>query len=212
MKITAITFFVLISLQQNLISNIRHQLKTIDFINLTSTVVNDDVEITCEISKYNNRYFIVEQSNNAIDFIKIDTVYELINQRFKYIDTRPQIGISYYRIRRLSINGEETVSNITSIDYQVRQSNSFEIIKTFPIPFSDALHLDISCKTKMRLLIKITNSTGLMVFEDSRLCEEGINNFILPELVNTGNNFYYLSISDEKTKVKSIQLLKQNIK
>lgn len=213
MRTITIALLYLFSFTQNIYSIERNfQQKTIDVLNITATVNNDHVEVSWQIYNYENNYFaIVERSANAVDFTQIDTVYIAGPKPYMSTDFHPISGTSYYRIRFVcSSTKKESISNLTYIEYEVQQKESFEILNLFPIPFSETLNTIIRCKSKMMITFKLTDLNGRLIYESSKICNEGINTLEISEIVKTGNNLCYLTLSDEKSKVKTIQLLKQN--
>lgn len=213
MRIITITLLFLFCFMQKIHSiNQNFQLKTIDILNVTSTVTNDQIEVSWQINEYESNYIIiVERSANAVDFTPLDTLYDTGIKSYTYTDSQPIPGISYYRIRCIySVSRKECISNITYIEYEMQQNDSFEIINSFPIPFSETLNTSIRCKTNLMLTIKLMDLTGSLIYESSKMCKQGINTIEISEILNTGNSFYYLTLSDEYSNVKTIQILKQN--
>jgi hypothetical protein len=213
MRILTITLLVLSCFIQKIYSaNQNIQLKAIDILNIVSTAVDDHIELSWESNEYENNYFmIVEKSNDGVYFTSLDTIYNIGLQYYTYIDAQPLTGISYYRIRCAYSNSQsETISNITYIEYKMQQNDPFEILNSFPIPFSEKLNTRIRCKTNMMLNIKLIGHKGSVIYESSKMCNEGINSLEFSEILNTGNSFYYLTLSDENSNLKTVQLLKQN--
>jgi hypothetical protein len=190
----------------------RNLLRAIDILNVVSTVVEDHIEISWQTSQQENNYLVViERSVDAIDFTQLDTIYITGSLPYTYIDSQPISGTSYYRIRCIcSVTQIESISNLTYIEYEVQQKDSFEILNSFPVPFSGTLNTSIRCKTNMLITLKLRDLTGSLIYESSKMCIEGINTVEFSEILNTGNSFYYLTLTDENSNVKTIQLLKQN--
>jgi hypothetical protein len=189
----------------------KSQPTTIDILSISSTVNDDRIHISWEISNYENHHFIVvERSSNAVDFSPLDTLNMSDAQTNIYCDVNPIHGMSYYRIKYIcGITKDEIVSNITYVEYKAIQKEAFEILKMYPMPFSDKLSTNVRCRSKMMIKLTLTDPTGSLIYESEKMCSEGINTIECNEILKTGNSFYYLTLSDENSHIKTIQLLKQ---
>ncbi|MEO8770841.1 MAG: SdrD B-like domain-containing protein [Ferruginibacter sp.] len=92
-------------------------------------------------AEYNNDYFIVERSNDAIHFIPIGQVdgngTTSIPHNYSLIDPHPFTGINYYRLRQVDFDGHYTYSNVVAINlnndeiataYYNNLNNSIQVI------------------------------------------------------------------------------------
>lgn len=95
----------------------------VELLDFTADLNDDVVDLKWSTaSELNNDYFVVERSENSIDFEEVKTVdgngnsSELIN--YFTTDENPLNGISYYRLKQVDFDGKTNYSKIISIDYQ----------------------------------------------------------------------------------------------
>ena len=90
------------------------------------------------LSEINSEKFIVERSGDGKSFSSIGEVQSKGNSNYKidyvFNDTRPLMGISYYRLQELSLDGNRDYSKIVSVDF----TNNSDI-EIYPNPASDQL-------------------------------------------------------------------------
>jgi len=74
----------------------------------------------------NNREFIVEHSNDLIDFIQLGKVQgegtSTKTHNYSFSDDKPQNGTNYYRLRQVDYDGKEEMSKIISVDINSDQA------------------------------------------------------------------------------------------
>ena len=109
----------------------------------------------------NNRYFVVERSTDAINFISLDTVAGAGNSSvirdYSYIDNYAYDGIVYYRIKQVDMNGDYMYSDIAEVS-----SQSSGLVRFYPIPVKDGQSLNIDFKSSIAgtATIVITDMVG----------------------------------------------------
>jgi hypothetical protein len=90
-------------------------------------------------SEINNAGFDIEQSSDGIDFQKIGWVEgngsTTEEKHYTFIDTKPSLGINYYRLRQVDYDGRFEYSKIVSL-----MMNSDDVI-IFPNPVTDILNV-----------------------------------------------------------------------
>lgn len=117
-------------------------------------------------SEINCDRFEIERSINAIDFNKIATVKGQNNSSnyhtYSILDADPKIGVNYYRIRQVDIDGKYTYSRIVSA------KNEYFGIKISPNPVNDRLTIESSKPIDQ---IEIINPVGqaIKTFSGSNL-------------------------------------------
>ncbi len=96
-------------------------------------------------SESNNKYFIIQHSINALDFIEIGRLNSSGNshlqQEYQFIHEKPNIGINYYRLKKIDFDGQYDYSQAIAIMAKDSQKN--EICSIFPNPASYHIMLDI---------------------------------------------------------------------
>lgn len=94
---------------------------------------NQNIISWATATETNNDHFEIERSSDAINFKKIKEISGSINsletKKYTYIDSSPEAGINYYRLKQVDLNGEYKYTYIISVDnYCVK---NLEIIKVY---------------------------------------------------------------------------------
>ena len=114
-------------------------------------------------SETNNDYFIIERSQNALNWEIVEKVSGAgnSNNRINYslIDTKPFSGTSYYRLTQTDFNGE--FKELKTISVSLNNNSN---INLFPNPFADELIIEFDGISK-NANIEIYNSNGQIVFK-----------------------------------------------
>ena len=77
---------------------------------------------------------------------------------YQAIDKDPYIGVSYYRLRMVDVNGFYTYSNIKTI-----YNAPFELINLYPNPAENELFLQIGSPRNMDVKLDIYDNLGKIV-------------------------------------------------
>ncbi len=68
----------------------------------------------------NNDYFLVQKSNNGVDYIDAGKIKgsgnSNVTNSYKFTDYNPYSGSSYYRLRQVDFDGKESYSSITAVN------------------------------------------------------------------------------------------------
>ncbi|NNF33598.1 MAG: T9SS type A sorting domain-containing protein [Saprospiraceae bacterium] len=108
----------------------------------------------------NNEGFEVERSVNRRNWDKIGFIQGLGSsdklQQYSFIDHRPYMGVSYYRLKQMDINGNYEYSDIIKIS-----SQSVHEFNVYPNPATDFLHVGKHDDQK----VKILDWKGKVVFK-----------------------------------------------
>jgi hypothetical protein len=115
-------------------------------------------------NEINNQKFIVEKSVDGVSFTTMSIVdakgdVSTVNI-YSTIDTKPNEGINYYRLKQVDKNGKFTYSNVVSINLNTSDINAFSI---YPNPVGDLLQLNINAITKSFGSVVITDVSGRIV-------------------------------------------------
>lgn len=119
-------------------------------------------------SEINNAGFDIERSSDGFDFQKIGWVdghgSTTSEKHYSFIDTKPIVGMNYYRLRQVDYDGRFEYSKIVSL-----MMKSDDVI-IFPNPASDMLNIQNA--TSGRYLIKSIFGTNMgqgILGDDSRI-------------------------------------------
>jgi uncharacterized protein Veg len=158
----------------------------------------DDVTIDWEtLSEYNTSVYVVEKSNDAINWHNIDTVaaagYSQFKRTYSSTDLTPG-SINYYRIRQVDNNGRHTYSNTVRISFTANGIKA----NTYPNPFVNQVQIDVNSDTKQKVSITFTDISGRKLLQKTWAVVKGNNSIVLPQLQLLPAGMYMLNICTEE--------------
>jgi hypothetical protein len=157
----------------------------VDFMDFQAEKIQDEhARLTWEAQTFQSDYFEIERSTDGVNFKKIDKLKSGADNEisiYRYTDKNVSLGMHYYRIKEVGLDGKITYSTIKSLKF----TNEHQV-KIFPNPVRDVLFLN---KDKAFLIQKIevlnAQSQILLSFENE------FNQLNIGEL---SNGVYYLKI------------------
>ncbi|MEI6021830.1 MAG: T9SS type A sorting domain-containing protein, partial [Bacteroidota bacterium] len=115
----------------------------------------------------NNRHFIIEKSQNAIDYTVLGCVKGAGNssviQRYELTDFNPIYGINYYRLKQIDFDGTSTFAPIVAI--QLKEPGKF-IVYPNPMNTAQNLVIELSQSQNQKVQIKIQDFAGKILYDD----------------------------------------------
>lgn len=122
---------------------------------LSSKLINDKVELSFATSEeINSSHFEIQHSTEGREFQSIGNIYARENNAslnyYSYMHDKPNIGLNYYRIKQIDINGQFEYSNIATFHYVSSE------IDLYPNPTSNFINISIPRDYKISLF----NSVG----------------------------------------------------
>ncbi len=147
--------------------------------------------ITLEFSlaqQINNSHFDILHSVDGILFTAIGTILgegnSSIEKEYLFIHEKPQIGINYYTIKQVDLDGNFSFSRISSVIYETDSP-----ILIYPNPAKDYIYIN----NKKEKGIYIYTSHGVLVMQD-HIDQFGI------DISHLDNGVYFYSIEGMKGK------------
>lgn len=72
-------------------------------------------------------YYTLEKSSDGVVFESINTQQAQGNGRsnrnqYKYLDTKPHLGVNYYRLGQVDVDGTQTYSKVVAINFETNHS------------------------------------------------------------------------------------------
>lgn len=118
-------------------------------------------------SETNNAFFSIERSNNGVLFEELGQVIgngtSAVPNNYSFIDSSPEVGFNYYRLKQVDFNGQYSHSNVIAI--QVEAWNELELLRVFPNPVAQTLFLDILQPDPSPLSLQILSTEGKVVWQ-----------------------------------------------
>lgn len=149
-----------------------------------ATVQGDNVKLDwITLSEFNSDFFEVERkSNRESEFKTIATIKaqgnKLSPSSYVHIDTQPETGINYYRLKQVDINGNFDYSKEISLD--IGNSN-LPIALYYDGTFLQGAFISVS---RLPLTLTIYDVTGREISNHKINVESGKNNFSIPMQLN----------------------------
>lgn len=113
-------------------------------------------------TELNSDYFEIERSTDAKSWIKLGIVQAAGNSNAKnnynFIDSIPESGLNYYRLKMVDLDGTFAYSRIKSVNFP-----EFSWAKLYPNPVNDVLQIAISNKRVRK--IRLIDSYGRTMFD-----------------------------------------------
>lgn len=115
-------------------------------------------------SEKNNHFFTVERSKDGIYFEQVKRIngqgdsYTIKN--YYVVDSKPFLGISYYRLKQTDFDGTSTYSEIKTVEFS--KTDRFEV-NVYPNPIYNQAELNVSLISNKDDVVDIVimNSTGM---------------------------------------------------
>ena len=146
-------------------------------------------------SERDNDYFIVERSSNGIDFEEIATADAVGNSTYetKYyaIDEEPYIGVNYYRIKQVDVNGDFNYSELRTVNIL---DSYYDIMSVNPNPTNDRTEIVFNDYSNENAELKIFDMSGNLVEHASISCQKGGNRMEI-DLSNHQDGIYMLNLT-----------------
>lgn len=103
--------------------------------------IGEDVQIAWEsIIENNFANYIVEHAANAIDFNVVANQQGTGNgSRYKFLHTLPALGLNYYRLKMVDLDGSYVYSDVKLVDFSSERSKQLNV---YPNPFSQVFTIE----------------------------------------------------------------------
>jgi len=151
-----------------------------------------------------NQYFVVEKSNDGIDFIKLGDVkgagFSNTAQTYRFLDFAMGEMKSFYRLLHFSSDGSHTVSETFTLER--KNSNNVMITSMNSAITNRNLNLSIKSKIDSKVSFEIRNYQGTIIKKGNKKLERGLNvlSFNFTDL-KKGKYELILNAKGEKEKI-----------
>lgn len=166
-----------------------------------------DIAWTTE-SERDNDYFAVERSSDGTHFEEIARTNSTGNTtnetKYYAMDEDPFVGINYYRLRQVDINGDEHYSELKSINIL---DDFYDILSVIPNPTNDRSEIIFNTYTNENADLKMYNARGALIEHASISCQAGGNRMEI-DLSGQEDGIYMLIITTHD-KTHTAKIIKQ---
>lgn len=159
----------------------------------------------------NNDYFLVERSNNAVDFYPISTsIYSKgINGNssetlhYQFIDEHPNGGHNYYRLAQYDRDAKGTKSEAVDVYF----GNNIPV-RIYPNPAHEVVQVDIQTNRATSVQLYITDATGRKVQQSADQLGVGLNTLSL-DIHTLQSGAYFIHVENQFGLHEVQKLVKQ---
>ncbi len=181
----------------------------VELINFYGKWNNDQVVVSWKTAtELNTDFFIVERSNNAINFMSIGTKDAVGNSTYEnnysLIDQSPLSGVNYYRLKILDVDGRVQYSSVLRLWKKMGIK-----LEASPNPFQSKINVQMTVTNKVEGLVRILDQNGRVVHSSYRLLESGTNNIIINGLERLSSGTYLLDIRFGNNRITE-KIIKMN--
>jgi hypothetical protein len=148
-------------------------------------------------SEYNAAKYIIERSENGVDFFEIGSVdahgISLEALSYQFEDIQPILqDLGYYRVKLVRDNGSVTSSNAIAVEQEFM--HDLELVKAFPNPATNDLNVILSSKMETSYQLTLSNLNGTKVYDSNQSVQKGLT-YTSIDVSQFQNGFYFLTIS-----------------
>ncbi len=118
-------------------------------------------------TELNNKEFEVQRTLDGINFVTLGTVNgggtKNTLTEYSFIDTKPNRGVNYYRLRQIDFDGKYAYSKIQAVKFD---GDKFGTLAIYPNPVNDnLLTIEMPFDKNERVLVTITDMLGKVLYE-----------------------------------------------
>lgn len=141
----------------------RTQFFPIELVQFTATQQGGNIVLSWgTASELDNKEFIVERAS-ASTFEKIATIQGAgtaeVAQNYSYVDTKPNTGTNYYRLRQVDYDGSASLSHIIEVSVKGAHTG----VAIFPNPAFDFVQIDLGTASTSARTFALLDATGRIV-------------------------------------------------
>jgi len=142
----------------------------------------------------NSDYFEVQRSINGTDFMRIGEVQAAGNslqvRSYDFQDNQPIIGLGYYRLKMVDLDGSFEYSNVVAIPIKLRDNTA-----VFPVPAFDALNVVYDAAVTGEITVNMVDALGKTLMTNVENTAQGFNQFQY-DISQLPAGAYFLNVVD----------------
>ena len=155
-------------------------------------------------NEHNIKNYVIERKNSYNNFIEIGTKYVMGNSmntsEYSFLDTKPDPGKNYYRLKLTGNDNTVTYSKTISLAGQQTRLT----VNVYPNPVKDLLNIDFGISNNHVYKISLYNSVDQLMSEST--FRTGVNNQLqIARTKSMSTGLYILQIIDETNNERYTQ-------
>ncbi len=159
-------------------------------------------------SEYNNAYFTVEWSADAIHFSAQGNVpasgTTLKDSHYRFLHVTPKTGINYYRLKQTNTDSLFSYSSIKQVEVPSINNTGTKInfLYAFPNPSETGeFEIDYYAQKDKSSAIYVYNMMGKLIFKDELKILNGITHYHL-NIADFPDGVYVVSVENENIRIQ----------
>lgn len=168
-----------------------------DLITFEATRVGKEVQLNwITENELEVDYYTLEKSNDGVQFEAINEQKakgngRSNNNRYNYLDTKPFVGVNYYRLGQVDVDGTQTYSKVLAVNFEEKAQ---PVITLAPNPAHDNLTVDYVTSEEGTISIQVYDVIGQLMSSSTDLSVEKGANSILLNIRAYPNGVYILRV------------------
>lgn len=158
----------------------------------------------------NNDYFALERSIDGVTFVEINRQDGALNsstlRTYTFTDVNPAMGMNYYRLRQVNINGTYSFSNIVALE---QMATTIMVSNIHPNPTDENMFLDITTSEETDIWIEVYDMYGKLVIAKKVHNETGMQTYTI-ETERLSQGVYNLRVTGTDKKNMFIHRIVRN--
>ena len=137
----------------------------------------------------------VERSRNGLQWESVPGVnpFRIIaDTKYNTVDESPFPVVTFYRLKQVSITGEELFSRIIRVN-TTPSGNTY--IRTYPNPFRSTFNLEVNWPETERISIRVFSMAGQIVHQSTASIQKGFQVLTLPDFSKLPKGVYSLQVT-----------------
>ncbi len=159
----------------------------------------------------NNDRYELEKSNDGVHFNYLHTQYPNSNintaNTYSFTDdiTLLATDVIYYRVKQFDKDGSFYYSKTVSVRKEMKSTS----LSLYPNPVQKNLFVNVTSFKKDIAVIKVFNSTGLLLNQQKTILQAGNNSLSINEVERLAKGNYILTITTDSGKFLTKKFIKQ---
>ncbi|HET6244547.1 MAG: T9SS type A sorting domain-containing protein [Bacteroidetes bacterium] len=170
----------------------------VELLTFTAKAQEKEIKLNwATASETNSDYFLVERSQNGLEFLEVEKVKAAGNyhglKEYTLIDDNPLSGVSYYRLKQVDFDGTFDFSNLVAVKMNISEKT----VAFYPNPIATGENgrLFFQGEINEELTITITDFTGSVCFAKAVNPEKNNQLFTVTISENLSPGLYLLTAS-----------------
>lgn len=153
----------------------------------------------------NNKEFIISRSTRDQDFVEIKRQpgagNSKSNQQYTYIDPKPIVGTSYYKLEQVDFDGQRTMLKIVPFQFVLNLGLK---VSTYPNPSKGEISLLTNIPSSS-VQVTITNIQGINIYQENIKLADDIKEYPLGLKTKLLPGTYIITVKDEDGNIYTVK-------